>query len=80
MLIALCVRVRGKSLKSSHMEPKYKRREPELQDNCARLKRLQQNAMKKKKKGKTKAWSTKQATSQVFVRIAYTWYWCKNEV
>lgn len=55
MLIALCVRVRGKSLKSSHMEPKYKRREPELQDNCARLKRLQQNAMKKKKKGKTKA-------------------------
>lgn len=55
MLIALCVRVRGKSLKSSHMEPKYKRREPELQDNCARLKRLQQNAMKKKKKRQDKS-------------------------
>lgn len=44
MLIALCVRVRGKSLKSSHMEPKYKGREAELEDNCARLKRWQQNA------------------------------------
>lgn len=54
MLIALCVRVRGKSLKSSHMEPKYKGREAELEDNCARLKRWQQNAMKKKKKARQK--------------------------
>lgn len=78
MLIALCVRVRGKSLKSSHMEPKYKGREAELEDNCPRLKRCQQNAMKKKKR-QDKSMKHK-ANYQSSVWIAYTWYWCKNEV
>lgn len=40
---------RGRSLKSSHMEPKYKGKAGEGEENWARSRRLHKNAIKKKK-------------------------------
>lgn len=58
------------------MEPKYKGRQAEGEENQARSKRLQNIPIK----DEPKAQGMKQAGRKVFVQFESIWYWDKSKV